>query len=99
VLNLSFKHYLFSALTIALTATYSSVSSAQKPVVLDPTYTHDKFVTLPGDEVKQFRAFTASMDTKDNDDSFGTGEAMGTPEWVAYEIKAYQVLDTKRVSS
>ena len=29
------------------------------------------------------------MDSKDNNDDFGTGEAMGTPEWVAFEIKKF----------
>ncbi len=60
---------------------------AQKPIVLDPD--HDKFITLPRDEVKKFRSFTTSMDSKGNDDNYGRGEANGTPKWVAYEIKIY----------
>lgn len=76
--------------TITLLVLLSLPSSATKPIALDPSYNHDKFVTLPGDEIKQFRAFTVSMDTKDNDDKYGEGEATGTPEWVAYEIKKYE---------
>lgn len=62
---------------------------AEKPIVLEPSYDHDKFKTLPRDYVKQFRAFTSSMDTEDDDNSYGGGSALGTPEWVAYEIKRY----------
>ena len=75
--------------TIAGLYLLSTSSFAQKPIVLDPSYQHDKFVTLPRDEVKYFRAFTSSMDSKDNDDDFEDGEAKGAPEWVAYEIKKY----------
>ena len=67
----------------------SMLVKAEQPIVLDPSYSHDKWVTLPRDVVKSFRAFTASMDSKDNDDGYQEGEADGTPEWVAYEIKAY----------
>lgn len=45
---------------------------------------------MPRDVLKEFRAFTSSMDSKDNDDSFGMSEADGTPEWVAYQIKKYK---------
>lgn len=67
---------------------HSSIFAA-KEIVLDPTYAHDKYVTMPRDVVKEFRAYTSSMDSLDDDDNYGDPEANGTPEWVAYQIKAY----------
>ncbi|XPS86627.1 putative DNA/RNA non-specific endonuclease [Desulfosarcina variabilis str. Montpellier] len=46
-------------------------------------------IPKPMDIVREFRAFTISYDSKDNDDNFKNGEAFGIPEWVAYEIKKY----------
>lgn len=60
-----------------------------KPIVLDPAYQHDKFVTQPQDIVKQFRAYTVSFDFLDDNDSDSEGDALRVPEWVAYEIKRY----------
>lgn len=67
----------------------SLTSVAAEPIVLAPSYQHDRWVTKPRDVIKEFRAFTASMDSLDNDDNYGEGEAFGTPEWVAYQIKSY----------
>ncbi|MFZ8201783.1 DNA/RNA non-specific endonuclease [Alteromonas portus] len=64
-------------------------SIAAEPIVLNPSYQHDRWVAKPRDVIKEFRAFTASMDSLENDDNFGEGEAFGTPEWVAYQIKSY----------
>jgi len=66
-----------------------SPAFSEKPIVLDPTYQHDRFDTQPKDIMREFRAFTVSYDSKDNDDDFGDGEAFGIPEWVAYEIRKY----------
>ncbi|MAE92318.1 MAG: nuclease [Pelagibaca sp.] len=78
------KHILLIFLSLI-----SFASIAAEPIVLDPTYQHDRWVTKPRDVIKEFRAFTTSMDSLDNDDNFGEGEAFGTPEWVAYQIKPY----------
>ena len=64
--------------------------SAPAPIVLDPTYDHDKWNTEPDGHVRQFRAFTSSFDTKADDDGDGTDDAMGVPEWVAYEMRAFE---------
>lgn len=62
----------------------SEAGAAQyKPIVLDPNYSHDKWVTKPKDIVKEFRAYTVSFDSKDKD------VALGVPEWVAHEIKPH----------
>ncbi|NQU22684.1 MAG: DNA/RNA non-specific endonuclease [Candidatus Nealsonbacteria bacterium] len=58
-----------------------------KPVVLDPTYEHDKYVTQPRDLVKEFRAFTVSFDSADDDDGDEIADVWAIPHWVAYEIK------------
>lgn len=54
-----------------------------KTIVLDPNYSHDKWVTKPKDIIREFEAYTTSFDSKDG------GIAMGVPEWVAYEIKPH----------
>ena len=47
-----------------------------RPIVLDPNYSHDRWGTSPQDIVSEFRAYTVSFDSKDDD------VAMGVPEWV-----------------
>ena len=59
-----------------------------KPIELHPDYEHDKWVTLPHDYIKEFRAYTVSFDTEDDNDGDGEGEEWAVPEWVAYEIRA-----------
>jgi len=54
-----------------------------KPIVLDSTYDHDKWETEPNDIIREFRAYTVSFDSKDDDMN------MGVPEWVAHEIKPH----------
>lgn len=61
-----------------------------KPVVLDSTYTHDRFVTQPGDIIREFQAFTSSFDSEDDDNHDGTPDRLGIPQWVAYQIKEYK---------
>jgi endonuclease G len=51
-------------------------------------YDHDHWQTMPRDEVKEFIASTASMDSKDDNDGLEGGDVTGTPEWVSYEIRA-----------
>lgn len=57
---------------------------------LDPTYSHDRWVTSSDGIIKDFAAFRSSFDSMDNDDNFAGGDALGVPEWVAYEIKKVQ---------
>jgi endonuclease G len=59
------------------------VATNYRPIVLDPNYSHDRWGTSPQDIVSEFRAYTVSFDSKDDN------VAMGVPEWVAYEIKPH----------
>lgn len=67
----------------------SCISDAAELIVLDPLYRHDHWITKPRDVMKEFRAFTVSIDSLDNDGNLGKSKAFGTPEWVAYQIKSY----------
>ncbi|HEV7280401.1 MAG TPA: DNA/RNA non-specific endonuclease [Pirellulaceae bacterium] len=58
-----------------------------RPIILDPSYEHDKFETQPQDQMRAFRAYTSSFDGADDDDGDGEGDAWGIPEWVSYEIR------------
>ncbi len=58
-----------------------------KANVLDPRYAHTKYGPKNGDIVRNFEAFTTSMDGKDDDNGDGAPDVWGVPEWVAYEIK------------
>ena len=60
-----------------------------RPIVLDPAYDHDRWGTSNRGVLKDFRAYRSSFDDLDDDDGFGGADAMGVPEWVAYEIKAF----------
>lgn len=60
-----------------------------QPIVLDPSYDHDKYHTLPRDIIREFRAYTTSFDSDDDNDGDAVGDVLGIPEWVAYEIKRY----------
>lgn len=60
-----------------------------KPIVLDPSYNHDKFETQPVDSLREFRAYTVSFDGADDDNDDGTPDKWAIPHWVAYQIKEY----------
>jgi DNA/RNA endonuclease G (NUC1) len=66
------------------------VSAADyKPIVLDPSYSHDKFGTTPVDIKREFRAYTVSFDSADDDDGDEIADVWGIPHWVAYELKKF----------
>lgn len=79
----SWKAQLTSILVVMLVS--STATAAPKPIVLDSTYQHDRFNTQPTDIVRQFRAYTTSFDSGDDET-----DAWGIPEWVAYEIKQFE---------
>jgi DNA/RNA endonuclease G (NUC1) len=58
-----------------------------RPIVLDPSYEHDKWQTLPRDQVFNFAAYTTSFDGPDDDNGDGVGDKWAIPQWVAFEIK------------
>jgi endonuclease G, mitochondrial len=67
-----------------------ALATELRPIVLDPSYQHDRFVTAPQDHVRQFRAYTVSFDGADDNDGDGADDIWGLPEWVAYEIKRHE---------
>ena len=78
---------LLIAVTTGSTASVSLIADL-KPFVLDASYHHDRFDTQPKDIVRQFRAYTTSFDSDDDNNGDGTGDIWGIPEWVAYELRA-----------
>lgn len=52
-----------------------SCIGAPKPVVLDPSYQHDRFNTEPDDQIREFRAYTVSFDGADDNNQYGEPEA------------------------
>ena len=57
-----------------------------KDVVLDSSYNHNKWITLPLDVKYEFAAYTASFDTNDPTVEGGKNISLGIPEWVSFEI-------------
>lgn len=55
--------------------------------VIDPSYRHDRYGTLPRDIIKEFRAYITSFDSDDDDDGDGISDRRGIPEWVSYEMR------------
>lgn len=75
------------ALALFLT-TSITFGAGYKPIVLDPSYEHDKWKTLPRDHVFEFAAYTTSFDgADDNNGDSSDSDKWGIPEWVSFEIK------------
>ncbi len=68
---------------LVLISAIEVIATNYRPIVLDPNYDHDRWGTSPQDIVGEFRAYTVSFDSKDDD------VAMGVSEWVAHEIKPH----------
>jgi len=66
-----------------------STSSATdfKKIELDTSYRHDRFKTQPPDIIKEFRAYTTSFDSGDDDNNDGRPDTLAVPQWVAYELR------------
>ncbi|MBU2912708.1 DNA/RNA non-specific endonuclease [Reichenbachiella agariperforans] len=63
-------------------------STRYKPIVIDPSYEHNKWGVLPSDLLYHFAAYTSSFDGMDDNNGDGSADLWGIPEWVAYEVKA-----------
>ena len=57
-----------------------------KEVVLDSSYNHNKWETIPVDVKYEFAAYTTSFDTDDPTIEGGENISLGIPEWVSFEI-------------
>ena len=81
------------ALAVALGVLLASVvlfaADRYKPIALHPDYDHNRFGTAPMDLEREFRAYTVSFDSADDDNHDGQPDRWAIPHWVAYEIKAF----------
>ncbi|MGB5082409.1 MAG: hypothetical protein WBO23_16905 [Burkholderiales bacterium] len=77
-------------LSVSLALSFSLAWATDfKREVIDPSYRHDRYGTLPRDILREFRAYITSFDSDDDDDGDGKPDMRGIPEWVAYEMRAY----------
>lgn len=83
--------FALAAVSLGLTALpLVSVFAAElRPIVLDPSYEHDKWVTEPADVRREFRAYTVSFDSADDDDGDEVADVWAILHWVAYELKRF----------
>jgi DNA/RNA endonuclease G (NUC1) len=65
----------------------AATAEGLRPNILDPTYRHDRFETEPRDIMRDFRAYTTSFDSDDDDNGDGEPDILGIPQWVAQEIR------------
>lgn len=72
-------------LTILLMLSHNLHAADYKPIVIDPSYTHTKYSPVCNGYEKQFRAYTTCFDTTADD-----GEAWRIPDFVSYNMKAYE---------
>lgn len=79
--------WLIGSFFIVLVSSPFASATDYKPIILDPSYNHDRYETKPSDILKHFRAYTASFDGADDNDGNGTPDNWGVPEWVAYEMR------------
>lgn len=65
----------------------SQAASEYKPIILEPDYDHDRFVTQPKAIVRIFRGYLTSLDPPFGPD--GDPLVLGIPRFVAYEMRKY----------
>lgn len=73
-------------LVLALSLALSHAADFKREVI-DSSYQHDKYGTLPRDWVMVRRAYIVSFDSEDDDDGDGKPDMRGIPEWVSYEMR------------
>ncbi len=67
------------ALLLVLLLALPLSAAEYKPIVLDSSYNHDKFGTQPVDISREFRAYTVSFDSADDDDGDEIADVWGIP--------------------
>lgn len=82
------RHSLAVIVALALTIGTAQAQSL-RPIILAPTYDHDRWGTSSAGIIKDFRAYRSSFDDSDDDDEYGGPDTLGVPEWVAHEIKRF----------
>ncbi|MDH4186082.1 MAG: DNA/RNA non-specific endonuclease [Nitrospira sp.] len=83
------KHVLAFVALLLVFSLVPAQATDYKREVIDPSYQHDKYGTLPRDIVREFRAYIVSFDSKDDDDGDRKPDIRGIPEWVSYEMREY----------
>ena len=73
--------FLSFMLVVAILGGPAPSALAKIPAATSDVRDHDRFVTQPIDALREFKAFTVSFDTD------ADGEALGVPDWVAYELR------------
>src|SRR5260221_89589 len=63
------------------------LATEYKREVIDSSYRHDRYGTMPRDIIREFRAYITSFDSEDDDDGDGKPDLRGIPEWVSYEMR------------
>lgn len=82
--------HLIRAVLLGLVLAFSlalSQATDFKREVIDSSYQHVKYGTMPRDWVRPFRAYIVSFDSADDDDGDGKPDMRGIPEWVSYEMR------------
>ena len=83
---------------LAVFVSSSALAADYKPIVLDPSYEHDRFMTrfqnqptlTAGNYVRKFRAYISVFDGEDDDNGDGQPDFLGIPHFVAYEVKRFE---------
>ncbi|HEY8962911.1 MAG TPA: DNA/RNA non-specific endonuclease [Alphaproteobacteria bacterium] len=83
-----FKHIFATAAALTLVAPMSMAADF-KPEEDITGYDHTRWGIEEDCLIATFNAYTSCFDNEDDDDGDGTADRLGVPEWVAYEIKAY----------
>ena len=78
----------FIAWFVTISVAIAADPPAPRPDPLDPSYQHDRWHTVPRDQVREYRAYITSFDGPDDNDGDGVGDLWGIPEWVSYEMHA-----------
>lgn len=68
------------------TASYCVAQPEPRPDPLDPNHENDRWETQPRDTIRDYRAYTTSFDSGDDNDGDGHDDLWAIPEWVSYEI-------------
>jgi len=68
--------------------TIEAPGKGYQPIVLNENYNHNKYGVEPTDIIYNFRAYTTSFDSDDDNNKDGLSDLWGVPEWVAFEIHA-----------
>ena len=77
-------------LILAAMASGAAEGQQLRPIVLSDSYQHAKYAPDTFDIRRDFRAFTVSFDSKDDDDGDGRPDVRRVPEWVSQEIQRWE---------